>query len=48
MLERFVVLLVVSVVLMNAVAKLLPQITPSLSVLGVLVLIGRWVWWYTR
>jgi hypothetical protein len=48
MLERVVILMVVAVVLMSALANTLPRITPALSVLGVLVLIGRWVWWYTR
>lgn len=47
-LERIVGLAVVTVVLLNALASVLPRITPSLAVLGVLVLIGRAVWFYTR
>jgi hypothetical protein len=46
--ERIVGLAVVTVVLLNALAAVLPRITPSLAVLGVLVLIGRAVWFYTR
>jgi hypothetical protein len=41
-------LTVVVVVLLNALASVLPRITPSLAVLGVLVLVGRAVWFYTR
>lgn len=48
MLERAVVLMFVAVVLMSALASTLPKLLPTLTVLGVLVLIGRWVWWYTR
>ncbi len=47
-LERIVGLTVVVVVLLNVLASVLPRITPSLAVLGVLVLIGRAVWFYTR
>ncbi len=47
-LERVVGLAVVTVVVLNALASVLPRITPSLTVLGVLVLIGRAVWFYTR
>lgn len=48
MLERAVVSGIVAVVLMGALASALPRLTPSLVVLGVLVLIGRFVWFYTR
>jgi hypothetical protein len=48
MLERAVILVIVAVVLMSALAATLPRITPSLIAMGVLVLIGRAVWFYTR
>ncbi len=48
MLERTVVLGIVAVVLMSALASTLPRVTPSLAVLGLLALIARVVWWYTR
>jgi hypothetical protein len=48
MLERAVVSGILAVVLLGALASALPRLTPSLVVLGVLVLIGRVVWWYTR
>lgn len=48
MLERLVVYLIAVVVLAGVLAADLPRVTPSLVVLGVLVLIGRYVWWYTR
>lgn len=48
MLERAVVFGIVAVVLMSALASVLPRITPSLVALGVLGLVARAVWWYTR
>jgi hypothetical protein len=48
MLERAVVLGIVTVVVMSVFASILPRITPSLIALGVLVLVGRAVWFYTR
>ena len=48
MLERAVILGIVAVVLMGALASVLPRITPSLIALGVLAFIGRVVRWYTR
>ncbi len=48
MLERLVIYLIAVVVLAGVLAADLPSITPSLVALGVLVLLGRLVWWYTR
>jgi hypothetical protein len=46
--ERALVYLVAAVVLMGLLASVLPRITPSLVALGLLILVGRLVWWYTR
>lgn len=48
MIERLVVALIVFVVFFAVLAAELPRLTPSLVVLGVLVLLGRYVWWRTR
>ena len=48
MIERALVYLVAAVVLMGLLASVLPRITPSLVALGLLILVGRLVWWYTR
>lgn len=48
MLERVIVVLIAVVVIAGVLASVLPRITPSLIALGLLVLIGRWVWWRTR
>ena len=48
MIERAVLYGVVTVVVLSMLAAVLPRITPSLVALGVLVLIGRIVWFYTR
>ena len=47
MLERLVIYLIAVVVVAGVLAADLPRITPSLVALGVLVLVGRLVWWYT-
>lgn len=48
MLERAVVYLIALVVLVAVLAADLPRVTPSLIALGVLVCVGRVVWFYTR
>jgi L-lactate permease len=48
MLERAAIYLIAAVVLASVLASALPRITSSLVALGLLVLIARWVWWYTR
>jgi hypothetical protein len=48
MIERAVIYLITAVVLMSLLASVLPRITPSLVALGLLILVGRLVWWYTR
>jgi hypothetical protein len=48
MLERAVVLGIVAMVIMSVLASTLPRITPSLTALGLLALIARLVWFYTR
>jgi len=46
--ERAVVTGIVVVVTLSMLAAVLPRVTPSLVALGVLVLLGRVVWFYTR
>jgi hypothetical protein len=46
--ERVIVYLVATVLLLGLLAEYLPRVTPSLIALGVLVLVGRVVWWRTR
>lgn len=48
MIERAVVTGIVVVVTLSMLAAVLPRVTPSLVALGVLVLLGRVVWFYTR
>ena len=48
MIERALIYLIAAVVLMGLLASVLPRITPSLVALGLLILVGRLVWWYTR
>ena len=48
MFDRTIVLVIVAAVLMSVLASTLPRITPSLVALGLLVLIARLVWFYTR
>lgn len=48
MIERAFVYLIVTVVLASILAADLPRVTPSLVALGVLVCVGRVVWFYTR
>ncbi len=48
MLERLVLYLIAVVVLAGVLAADLPRITPSLIALGILILLGRAVWFYTR
>jgi len=46
--ERVIVTGVVVVVTLSMLAAVLPRLTPSLVALGVLVLIARVIWWYTK
>jgi hypothetical protein len=46
--ERMVLYGALLVVGLSVLASVLPGITPSLVALGVLVLIARVVWFYTR
>jgi hypothetical protein len=48
MIERAVVTCMVVVVVLSMLRAVLPRVTPSLVALGVLVLLGRAVWFYTR
>lgn len=48
MIERIVIAGVVIVVTFSMLAAVLPRVTPSLVALGVLVLLARLVWFYTR
>ncbi len=48
MIERAVVLGIVAVIVLDVIASILPRITPSLIALGVFVLVGRAVWYFTR
>lgn len=48
MIERVIVTGVVVVVTLSMLAAVLPRLTPSLVALGVLVLIARVIWWYTK
>lgn len=48
MIERTIVVAIVIVVALSMLATVLPRLTPSLVALGMLVLIARLVWWYTR
>jgi hypothetical protein len=46
--ERIVVYGVVAVVAVSMLAAVLPKILPAITVLFVLAVVGRYVWWYTR
>jgi hypothetical protein len=46
--ERTILTAIVIVVTLSMLAAVLPRVTPSLSALGVLVLVARVVWFYTR
>jgi hypothetical protein len=46
--ERLVIYGALAVVVLTILASALPRITPSLIALGLLVLLGRVVWWYTQ
>lgn len=48
MLEQAIIYLIAFVVFFAVLAADLPRVTPSLVVLGVLVCVGRVVWFYTR
>jgi hypothetical protein len=48
MIERTILTAIVVVVTLSMLAAVLPRITPSLVALGVLALIARVVWFYTR
>jgi hypothetical protein len=48
MIERTIAAGVVIVVAASMLASILPRITPSLLELGVVVLVARVVWFYTR
>ncbi len=48
MIERLVTAGVVTVVAVSMLATVLPRVTPSLLALGLLVLLGRLAWFYTR
>jgi len=48
MIERMVVAGVVVVVALSMLDSVLPRVTLSLAAIGVLVLVGRVVWFYTR
>jgi hypothetical protein len=48
MFDRAIILVIVAVVILSALASTLPRITPSLVALGLLALIARLVWFYTR
>jgi hypothetical protein len=46
--ERTILAAIVIVVTLSMLAAVLPRVTSSLVALGVLVLVGRCVWWRTR
>jgi hypothetical protein len=46
--ERIVVYGVVAVVTVSMLAAVLPKILPIITVLFLLAIVGRYVWWYTR
>lgn len=48
MIERTIFYGVLLVVGLSMLAAVLPRVTPSLIALGVLVLLARVVWFYTR
>jgi len=48
MIERIVFFLIGGTLALEILAALLPRIIPAASVLFVLVVVGRAVWWYTR
>ena len=48
MLERLFLYLIAAVALVSVLAAYLPRVAPSLVALGLLVLVGRVVWWHTR
>jgi hypothetical protein len=48
MIERTILYGVLTVVGLSMLATVLPRITPSLIALGLLVLLGRVAWFYTR
>ena len=48
MIERAILHSIVAIVGLTMLATVLPRIMPSLIALGLLVLLGRAVWWYTR
>jgi hypothetical protein len=48
MIERVVVYLIVTVVLLSVAASYLPRVASSLVALGLIACIARLVWWYTR
>lgn len=48
MIERAVIYLIAAVVLIGVLSSVLPRATPFLVALGMLVLVARIVWFYTR
>jgi len=46
--ERLIIHGALAVVVVTLVASVLPRLVPSLVALGLLVLLGRVVWFYTR
>jgi hypothetical protein len=48
MIERLVIYGAVAVVVLSMLAAVLPRLTPSVIALGLLALIARVVWFYTR
>ena len=48
MIERIVLYGAAAVVVLSMLAAVLPRITPSLIALGLVALVARVVWFYTR
>jgi hypothetical protein len=46
--ERTIVIAIVVVIVLSMLASVLPRVTSSLVALGVVALVARVVWWYTR
>jgi hypothetical protein len=48
MIERVITLMVGGTVAAVLLVAVLPKLIPTATVIFVMVIIGRWVWWYTR
>lgn len=48
MIERVITLTIGGTVAVVVLAAVLPRLIPSAAVVFVMVVVGRWVWWYTR